>query len=72
MGEELKALVVADDPADPPRPDELIAWCRERLASYKCPRTVDIVDDLGRNAMGKINKRELRKSYMAGAGPSGR
>ena len=63
MGEEVKALVIANDPADPPRSDELIAWCRERLAGYKCPRSVDIVDSVGRNAMGKVNKRELRKAY---------
>ena len=44
MGEEVKALVVPVDPADPPTSDELIAWCRERLAGYKCPRSVDIVE----------------------------
>ena len=69
MGEEVKALVVPSDHADPPRADELIAWCRERLAGYKCPRSVDIVDSVGRNAMGKVNKRELRKTYM---GPAAR
>ncbi len=72
MGEEVKALVVAMDPADPPGADELIAWCRERLAGYKCPRTVDIVDTVGRNAMGKVNKRELRKSYTVAAGEDAR
>jgi long-chain acyl-CoA synthetase len=40
-----------------------MAWCRERLSHYKCPRTVDIVDDLGRTTMGKINKRKLRAPY---------
>ena len=65
MGEEVKALVVPTDPADPPRAEELIAWCRERLAGYKCPRTVDVVETFGRNAMGKVNKRELRKAYAA-------
>ena len=63
MGEEVKALVVPVDPADPPAGDELIAWCRERLAGYKCPRSVDIVETVGRTAMGKVNKRELRKPY---------
>jgi long-chain acyl-CoA synthetase len=71
MGEEVKALVIANDPADPPRGDELIAWCRERLAGYKCPRSVDIVDSVGRNAMGKVNKRELRKAYTVAGGASG-
>jgi long-chain acyl-CoA synthetase len=68
MGEEVKALVVPRDPTDPPSPDELIAWCRERLAGYKCPRSVEIVDTVGRNAMGKLNKRALRKPYWEGAG----
>ena len=37
MGEEVKALVVPADPADPPTPAELIAWCRERLAALQVP-----------------------------------
>jgi acyl-CoA synthetase (AMP-forming)/AMP-acid ligase II len=65
MGEELKALVVAADPANPPVPAELVAWCRERLSHYKCPKTVEIVSDLGRNAMGKMNKRALRAPYWS-------
>jgi long-chain acyl-CoA synthetase len=67
MGEEVKALVVPRDPADPPPPGELIAWCRERLAGYKCPRSVEIVETVGRNAMGKVNKRALRKPYWEAA-----
>ena len=67
MGEEVKALVVPRDPANPPAPADLIAWCKERLASYKCPRTLDIVDTVGRNAMGKVNKRELRRPYWENA-----
>jgi long-chain acyl-CoA synthetase len=67
MGEEVKALVVPRDPSDPPSAEELIAWCRERLAGYKCPRTVEIVDSIGRNAMGKVNKRALRKPYWEAA-----
>ncbi len=63
MGEQLKALVVAADPDSPPSPEELIAFCRERIAHVKAPRSVDIVDDLGRNSMGKINKRALRAPY---------
>jgi long-chain acyl-CoA synthetase len=62
MGEEMRALVIR-------RPDsrvsgpELIAWCRERLSHFKCPRSVEFVDDLGRSAAGKINKRKLREPY---------
>jgi hypothetical protein len=63
MGERVKALVVARDRHDPPEPDELIALCREHLAAYKCPRSIDIVSTVGRNAMGKVNKRALRAPY---------
>ena len=66
MGEELKALVMVRDPTSPPSPAELVAFCRERLSHYKCPRTVEIVDDLGRTTMGKINKRTLRAPYWVG------
>ena len=47
-------------------PDDLVAWCRERLATYKCPKTADVVAELPRNPTGKILKRELRKPYWAG------
>jgi long-chain acyl-CoA synthetase len=66
MGEELKALVSPTNLASPPDPAEIIAWVRGRISTYKCPRSVDIVDDLGRNTMGKINKRKLRAPYWAG------
>ena len=63
MGEELKALIVAADPTEPPDAKALDALCREHLAGYKVPRSYDIVEDVGRNAMGKINKRKLRAPY---------
>lgn len=63
MGEQLKALVVATESAGRPGEDELIAFCRDRLAHFKAPRSVDFVDDLGRNTMGKLNKRQLRAPY---------
>jgi long-chain acyl-CoA synthetase len=64
MGEQLKALVVRSAPVTA---DELIAYCRDNLAHPKCPRSVDFVEDLGRNPMGKINKKVLRAPYW----PSG-
>ncbi len=61
MGEELKALAIpTNEPVDAA---EVLNWCRERLSHYKCPRTLDWVDDLGRNTMGKINKRKLRAPF---------
>ena len=55
--------VIADLTA---RRDELVAWCRERLSAFKCPRSVELVEDLGRNAMGKVSRRALRAPYWAG------
>ncbi|HSZ40885.1 MAG TPA: long-chain fatty acid--CoA ligase [Trebonia sp.] len=42
---------------------ELIAWVRDRLAHFKCPRRAEFVSELPRNATGKVLKRELRKTY---------
>lgn len=66
MGEELKALVVPEDPANPPDPAELIGFCRDQLSTFKCPRTLDVVDTVGRNTMGKVNKKKLRAPYWEG------
>ncbi len=63
MGEELKALVILRPDAEAPAAEEILGWCRERLSHYKCPRSVEYVDTLGRNTMGKINKRKLRAPY---------
>jgi long-chain acyl-CoA synthetase len=63
MGEELKALVVPRDPQNPPSEAELIKFCRNRLTHYKCPRSVDIVETVGRTTMSKVNKRKLRAPY---------
>jgi acyl-CoA synthetase (AMP-forming)/AMP-acid ligase II len=46
--------------------DELVAFCRERLSAYKCPRTVDIVEDLPKNGLGKILKADLRSRFWSG------
>jgi len=41
--------------------DELIAWCRERMANYKVPRFVEVVDALPLNASNKVLKTDLRE-----------
>ncbi|AXT86142.1 long-chain fatty acid--CoA ligase [Aeromicrobium sp. A1-2] len=61
-GEAVKA-VVAFHPDQTATPEELIAFARERLAGYKAPSTIDIVEALPRNPSGKILKRDLRKPY---------
>jgi acyl-CoA synthetase (AMP-forming)/AMP-acid ligase II len=63
MGEELKALIVLADGASAPEHAELDAFCRDSLAGFKCPRSYEFVDDIGRNTMGKINKKKLRAPY---------
>jgi long-chain acyl-CoA synthetase len=49
---------------------ELISFCRERLAGYKCPRSVDFRAELPRTNAGKLYKRFLRDEYWAAAGRS--
>ncbi len=63
MGEEVKALAVLRADTDQPDDAELDAWCRARLAGFKCPRSYDFVESVGRTAMGKVNKRALRAPY---------
>jgi long-chain acyl-CoA synthetase len=41
-------------------PDELRDHCRAHLSAYKCPRSVELLDDLPKTATGKILRRELR------------
>lgn len=56
-GEQVVAVVVARPGADQEQlREELIAWCRDQLASYKKPRRILFVDALPRNAMGKVQK----------------
>jgi acyl-CoA synthetase (AMP-forming)/AMP-acid ligase II len=62
-GEVVKAVVALESDATE---QELIAFCRERLATYKCPKTVDIKDELPRNPTGKILKKDLRKPFWQG------
>lgn len=62
MGEEVKALVVAK-PGSSVTSEALADYARDKLAGYKRPRSIDLVPTVGRNAMGKVNKRELRKPF---------
>jgi len=66
-GETIKALVVLapDAPADL-NDRLLIDHCRERLAHFKCPTTVEFRDELARTATGKLQKFKLRAPYWEG------
>ena len=65
FGEEVKAVVQPRDMRDatPEFAAELIAWCRERLAHIKCPKSIDFEEELPRAPTGKLYKRELRDRY---------
>jgi long-chain acyl-CoA synthetase len=64
-GEAVKAIVVKAAGAEVTEA-ELITYCREWLAGYKLPKSVDFADVLPRNPSGKLLKRELREPYWAG------
>ncbi len=64
-GETVKALVVRRPGVEISEP-ELIAYCRERLAHFKCPTSLEWILTIPRNPSGKILKTELRKPYWVG------
>jgi long-chain acyl-CoA synthetase len=64
-GEAVKAVVVLHEGRDASE-KELIAYCHEAIAGYKCPKTIDFTDSLPKSGPGKILKNELRKPYWEG------
>ncbi|MFF3544400.1 AMP-binding protein [Streptomyces platensis] len=65
-GEEIAACVILRDPEDPLTLDELAAYCRSRLAHYKVPRYLEILDTFPMTVSGKVRKVELRERLAAG------
>jgi malonyl-CoA/methylmalonyl-CoA synthetase len=63
-GEKVTAVVVLNK-SESATPEELIRFCREKLAPYKSPKSIVFRDDLPRNAMGKVQKAELRKEVCS-------
>ena len=63
-GEAIKA-VVSVKPGMKITEEEIINFCKENIASYKKPKSVDFLDSLPKNAYGKILKREIREKYLA-------
>jgi long-chain acyl-CoA synthetase len=61
-GQEPRAVVVLKQ-GETITPEEIIEFCRTRLAGFKRPRSVVFVDTLPRNQMGKVLKKELRERY---------
>lgn len=64
-GEAVKAIVVLK-PGEQATAQEIIAFAKERIASFKVPKSVDFIDALPRNPSGKILRRELRAPYWEG------
>ncbi len=61
-GESVKAIVVCKEDSNPSA-EEIIAYARERIAAYKCPKSVDYIDAMPRNPSGKILRKDLREPY---------
>jgi long-chain acyl-CoA synthetase len=68
FGESVKAIVEVAHGATPGHElaARLVAYCREHLAGYKAPRSVDFIDEIPRTGTGKIQKKPLREPYWAG------
>jgi acyl-CoA synthetase (AMP-forming)/AMP-acid ligase II len=64
-GEAVKAFVVKRPDAEATA-DELIAFCRQSIAAFKTPKSIEFVEALKRNAAGKVLKHELREPYWVG------
>ncbi|WP_156681002.1 fatty acid--CoA ligase [Sphingomonas profundi] len=64
-GEEVKAILVAA-PGAVPDPAEIIGWARARIAGYKLPKSIEVVESLPRGPTGKILRRALREPFWAG------
>jgi long-chain acyl-CoA synthetase len=67
-GEEVKAAIepAPGVEAGPALAAEILAYCQERLAKYKCPKTIDFVAEMPRDPNGKLYKRKLRDPYWQG------
>jgi bile acid-coenzyme A ligase len=55
-GHRVHAVIEAADPADPPTTEEVIAYAKDRLAPYKVPKTVEVVDRMDRSEATKVNR----------------
>jgi acyl-CoA synthetase (AMP-forming)/AMP-acid ligase II len=64
-GEKVTALVVLRN-GESVTAEELIAFCRERLAGYKCPKAIEFRSELARTATGKLQKFKLRQPFWEG------
>nr|WSX76151.1 AMP-binding protein [Streptomyces sp. NBC_00899] len=68
FGEEILACVIPRDPADPPSLGEITAYCEGRLAHFKVPRHLRVLDAFPMTVSGKVRKVELRADFTHGDG----
>jgi long-chain acyl-CoA synthetase len=61
LGEEVMAVIITRGAVELREPD-LVTWCRERLAAYKCPRVFQFRSELPKNTLGKVLKDELART----------
>ena len=61
-GEVVKACIVKKEGSDLTEED-VINFCKDRIASYKKPQSIDFIDEVPRNASGKVLKKVLREPY---------
>jgi long-chain acyl-CoA synthetase len=71
LGERVVAAIEPREPASPVDPDDLIAFCRSRIAAFKCPKAVVFVDALNRSEAGKLDKRALEARLSSDDGSAG-
>ena len=65
FGEAVRAAVVLEPGAAVDAPT-LVAFCRGRIAGYKCPRAIDVLEALPRTGSGKIDKKRMREPFWLG------
>lgn len=66
-GEAVHALVILKQGYEPkPAPEDIIIFCKDRLASYKKPKSIEFTDSLPRTPVGKVQKVVIREKYWAG------
>ena len=58
-GRRVHAIIEPADPSDPPRDDEVIVYANSRLAHYKVPKTIELVDAIPRSEATKVNRGRL-------------
>jgi acyl-CoA synthetase (AMP-forming)/AMP-acid ligase II len=67
-GEQVMAIVVPKT-GSPLTAEEVIDWCHQRLASFKKPASVQFVNTLPRNGLGKVLRNELREQFTRNTAP---